>query len=149
MEIVNDFPSVMDHAYEDLAGHLPGRFSPQDWEKIRLEARRRWHIHRQQMGDDLSAWQQVIREFANEKFWGFRPEFEAPSPLRWPSINLGISFILLAMQAFIFSIMAVVWLGQIHTASDEAFDTWLFYFVVAVVVANFAFFLWRHREHAD
>lgn len=146
--VSNTLPTIMSQARSDLAGHLDGDFSPSDWDTILGEAHRRWQTHREKL-DDESAWRQVVREFHQERQWGLLPNYRAPRPERVRKKSLGVSFILLAGQAFIFSIMAVVWLGQIHTSSDEAVDGWIFYFAVSVVVANFGFFLWRHRKHAD
>jgi hypothetical protein len=45
--------------------------------------------------------------------------------------------------------VAVLWFGQIYSRSDEASDKWIFFIVLAFVVGNICFFLWRNRHYQD
>lgn len=145
MDSMKNLPEVMAHAHEDLLAHVAGQFSPEDWQQILNRAQERFEAHRQ-TADPVEAWKAVVREFHQERQWGFIPNYRPAKPER---INLGVQFLGLAFLTFTISILAVVWLGQIYTASDEPADNWKFWGVVALVLLNFGAFLWRYQGNRD
>lgn len=149
MELVKARPLVMKHAKEDLAGNVSGRFSPKDWQSILNYAEEQWHKEQLRLaGDEMKAWHSVVRDFHRQSYWGFVPDYRPPRR-KSEKRNLGIAFIWMAFQTFVITKIAVVWLGQTYSRTQDALDGWLFYSVIAVVLANFGFFLWRHRHHRD
>jgi len=149
MDLEHNLPPIMAQAREDLAGNIPGHFSKEDWAAILKEAERRWLRHKAEPLDESEAWRKVIREFHQEKFWGFHPAQRKPRPVKPKKTNVALSFILLVAGTMTVTKIAVVWLGQVYSRSDEAADKWAFFAILAVVLANFGYFLWRHRHHED
>lgn len=148
MNSLNEFTEIMALAREDLCGNVSGRFSPQDWELILIEARSRLNA-KISSGDEVKeAWSSVIREFHKERFWGFLPNWQ-PSPTVTPRRNLGFSFVWMIFSTFVITLMAVVWLGQIYTSSDDPRDAYVFYASIVVALGNFVFFLWQSRHYED
>jgi hypothetical protein len=150
MELKNSRPLIMADAREDLAGNLSGEFSPGDWVQILDRAERRWRHELSAIGgDELAAWQTVIREFHQQSYWGFSPDYKPRETVGRGPRNLGITFIWMAFQTFVLTKIAVVWLGQVYTRTQDPRDGLLFYSAIVLVLANFGFFLWRHRNHED
>lgn len=149
MDAVNEFPEIMNEARTDLAGNVSGDFSPADWELILSEARRRWEAHRQRNPGDRAAWAEVIREFHRERYWGFSPRYRPPPAPKVKQKNLGIFFVWMTFSVFVLTLMGVVWLGQIYTASDEPKDKYRFFAAIAVAILNFGYFLWYSRNYED
>jgi hypothetical protein len=142
--------ALLSSAKEDLTGHISGRFSPEDWQKILRLAEQKLTEYKASLtaADEREAWQAVVRDFHQNACWGFVPNYRPPRLKRKP-VNLGIKFIIMAMMTMTVTKVAVVWLGQLQTYSDEPMDKWIFYAVVAVVVAGFGRFLWKNRHHRD
>jgi|GEM_PF-5413435 len=148
MDTLNEFPKVMDEARVDLAGNVAGKFSPDDWQRILTEAKTRLAQHQAAGNDETSAWRNVILDFHREKYWGFVPDWRPPLKKKNES-NLGVRFIWMTFSAFIVTKIAVVWLGQIYTRSDDPIDAYLFFASIALVIFNFGFFLWSTRKYKD
>lgn len=146
---MNQFPEIMKNAREDLGATVSGRFSPTDWEQILVRAHALW---REQLalvnGDELKAWHAVVLDFHRNRQWGFQANYKEPARSR-KEMNLGVKFIWITFQTFVITKIAVVWLGQIYARSQDPVDGILLYFVIALVLANFGWFLWRHRGHQD
>lgn len=148
MDTLNEFPKIMDEARVDLAGNVAGKFSPDDWQRILTEAKIRLNQHQAAGEDEISAWRNVILDFRREKYWGFVPDWRPP-PKQKNESNLGVRFIWMTFSAFIVTKIAVVWLGQIYTRSDDPIDAYLFFASIALVIFNFGFFLWSTRKYKD
>ena len=147
---VNNFPEVMRSARIDLAGHLSGDFSEEDWRQILELAEQKWRLRSVDLGGDpLAAWKDVVLDFHQHGHWGFVLGAPQKRPKNKKQKNLGVTFIWMAFQTFVISKIAVVWLGQIYARSGEARDAFYLWFAVALVVGNFGFFLWRNRHHRD
>ncbi|HMN67336.1 MAG TPA: hypothetical protein PKC28_02245 [Bdellovibrionales bacterium] len=129
----------------DLAGNLSGEFSPADWDSILAKAEKDWRAN----GASSEAWSEVIRDFHRTRYWGFRADYRAPKVIKPKASNLGVSLIFVLFFTFTFSIMAVVWLGQIYTHSDDPSDKWWFFLALIAVGFGFVRFLWRNRGHRD
>lgn len=144
----NEALNVMVQATEDLCGNISGQFSPADWEQILGEAKARVIRYQNESFDAAAAWQRVVREFHQERYWGFTPSYKPPreSAEKW---NLGISFIGLAFLTMTVTIMTVVWLGQNYASSQSPAEGFLLYTVVFLAVGKFGYFLWRNRHHQD
>jgi hypothetical protein len=142
------YPQIMNQAREDLMGHVSGRFSPEDWNLILERAAGRLEAFQSGGVSELQAWQEVVREFHRERYWGFSADYKPPKVKR-PEINLGVKFILFGLLTMTVFMTALVWLGQIHTHSDDPKDGWIFYSVVALVVLNFILFLWKNGRSAE
>lgn len=149
MNPLDEFPEIMAQAREDLCGNVSGRFSPSDWALIRIEARSRLAA-KIALGADVSdAWLSVIREFHKERFWGFSPNWQPSTKLKAKSANLAFSFVWMIFSTFVITLMAVVWLGQIYTISNEPKDAYLFFASIALALGNFGYFLWQSRHYVD
>ncbi|MGZ6479082.1 MAG: hypothetical protein ACXWQE_07260 [Bdellovibrionales bacterium] len=140
-------PKIMANANVDLTSTVGGKFSPSDWEKILERARTQLH-EKAKTSDELAAWQAVIRDFHASRYWGFIPNYREPKSSRKPK-NLGMQFIWLTFGSLTIMKVAVLWFGQIYSRSDEAFDKWMFFIVLALIIGNILFFLWRNRNHQD
>lgn len=138
---------VMSDAETDLTGNISGRFSPEDWSEILKRAGASLEAQVRQGKAESEAWREVIREFHREHYWGFQPNYRPPKVKK--EKDLGVSLIIFLFISFTLVKMSVVWLGQIYTFSDEESDTRMFYLALAIVLANVAYFLWRHRRHTD
>jgi hypothetical protein len=147
MSDVNPFPVIMREARTDLGGHLSGQFSPENWESILAEAARRLKAKQDRGQDETSSWQSVVREFQRENFWGYRPVYQAPRQKK--QNNIGLSLVWMIFSAFVLTLMALAWLGQIYTASDDPKDALWFFVALSVAVLNFVYFLWRGRNYQD
>lgn len=146
METTEVLPQIMKQAHEDLMGNVSGDFSPEDWALVLRRANERLTSFRSKGLNDESAWAEVIREFHRERYWGYSPDYKAPSVR---DNNMGVRFILMTGLTFIFSLIAVVWLGQIYTASGEFEDGRNLVGAIVLILSNFGFFLWYHRQHED
>ena len=146
METTVILPKIMRRAREDLMGNASGDFSPEDWALVLQLANERLAAFQGAGLSEDSAWAEVIREFHRERYWGYRPDYKAP---RVRDSNMGIRFILMTGLTFIFSIIAVVWLGQIYTSSGEFEDGRNLVVAIVLILCNFGFFLWYHRQHED
>ncbi len=149
MQPTKSRPEIMSQAATDLAGNLSGRFSPGDWEAILERAEVRLNEQMRAGRDAASAWQEVVREFHRERYWGRTPNYKAPKGASLPEVNLGVKFILLSGLTMTVTLIAVVWLGQKYTTSGDPRDGRILYAVIGLAVLNFALFLWRHRRHKD
>lgn len=138
---------VMKDAEIDLAGNISGRFSPENWKAILERAKATLEAQVRSGKPEGEAWTEVIREFHRDHYWGFEPNYHAPKLKKKPNLGLGLIFIL--ATSFTLVKIAIVWLGQIYTFSDEENDGRIFYVALVIVLANFAFFLWRFRRHTD
>lgn len=144
---MNNFPDIMRQAKEDLGGSVSGHFSPEDWQQILLKAERDLQQKKNALnGDETEAWQDVIRDFHQQNFWGFTPNYRPP-PRPKKKGNLGVAFIWMAFQTFVITKIAVLWIGQTYARSQDPHDFWLLCLVISLVVANFAYFLWKNRNH--
>lgn len=137
---------IPENARVDLGATVEGRFSPEDWEKIFGLAEDKWRAHSSRQ-DETEAWKEVVRDFHVSRYWGFTPNYR-PKKERKP-ISLGIQFIWIAFNSFTITEMAITWLGDIYTRSDEPKDAWIFYSVLLLLVGNIVFFLWRNRAYTD
>lgn len=146
METTLALPEIMKHAHEDLMGNVSGRFSPEDWGLILDRASEHLAAFQRSGLSEQEAWKEVIRQFHREHYWGFQPDYIAPRPR---DNNMGIRFILMTVLTFIFSLIAVVWLGQAYTASLEFEDGRNLVLAIALILGNFGLFLWYHRQHKD
>jgi len=154
MSTLNEFPKIMRQAREDLCATVSGRFSPQDWESILTLAQQKLLAQfadpAPSRDEELRVWQAVILDFNRNSYWGFEPNYKEPKkPKAGRTDNLGVRFIVFTFLSFTLTLMAVVWTGQIYTTSDEALDAYIFFFVLSLVVANFAFLLWKTRNYRD
>ncbi len=149
MGLMNEFPSVMHEAKTDLGSHAHGDFSPTSWANILCEAERRLRLKSKAGFSEQDAWAEVVREFHREDYWGHRADWIKPKPIKNGNTGFGVNAVLLTLTTFVFGLMAVVWLGQLFTISDEPLDAYKFYLAVIVVVANILFFLWRSRNYQD
>jgi hypothetical protein len=138
---------IMANANIDLASTIEGRFSPGDWEKI-LDRARTLLLEKSGSMDESAAWKAVIRDFHRERYWGFQPNYRAPKPQK-KKRNLGFQFIWLLFGSLTIMKVAVLWFGQIYSRSDEAYDKWMFFVVLALIIGNILYFLWRNRHHED
>ena len=148
MNSMNEFPKIMENARIDLGGNFSGEFSPEDWQKILAQAEARWNALKLESTSEQEAWQSVVREFHTQGRWGFRPNYVAPKA-KAKEMSLGVRLVIMTFISFTITEIAVVWLGQIYTFSDEPRDKWLFLLAVALVMANVVYFLWRTRKHQD
>lgn len=144
---MNNFPEIMSHAKEDLGGNVSGDFSPHDWHQILIKAEALLAQRSEGLnGNAIEVWHSVIRDFHANHYWGFLPNYR-PAPAPKKPGNLGVSFIWMAFQTFVITKIAVVWIGQTYARSQDPNDFWLLCTVIALVVSNFAYFLWKHRKH--
>lgn len=147
MSSVNPFPEIMREARTDLSGHIGGQFSPTDWDLILREAAGRFASKISAGREEQGAWRAVILEFQRENYWGHRPVYQPP---RKPKDgNLGLGLVWMTFSAFVLTLMALAWLGQIYTASDDPRDAFWFFVALGAAIFNFVFFLWRGRNHRD
>lgn len=149
MDSLNEFPNVMSQARTDLAGNVSGDFSPENWASILEEANVRLLRHNSGLGDESSAWREVVREFHRERYWGFSPDWRPPPKAKAKHKNLGVFFIWMTFSTFVLTLIALVWLGQNYTVSDEPKDKYLFFTAVGLAIANFTYFLWHSRHYED
>jgi hypothetical protein len=140
---MSSYPSLMANAREDLAATIDGRFSPEDWEKILHKAKAQLEAG----GGNLAAWQNVIRDFHREKYWGFVANYRPAKTKR--KKNLGFQLIWLTFNSLTTMKVAVLWFGQIYSRSDEPTDKWIFLGVIALALGNILFFLWSNRHYED
>ena len=146
---MSDFPDIMRNAQADLAGQIGGQFSPDAWRAILSEARNRFEIRRGEGLRESDAWSEVIREFHRDRYFGYEPTWNIPKGQRPKGRSLGMGFVWMTFSAFVITKIAVVWLGQIYTASDDPRDAYLFFAAIGLVFVNFSFFLWRARHYKD
>jgi hypothetical protein len=136
----------MENAQEDLAATVEGRFSPEDWEKILDLAEAKWRntLAQQPVPGEAAAWHDVVRDFHKDRYWGMRANYRPPKRR-----HLGYQFIWFTFSSLTIMKVAILWFGQIYSRSDEAKDLWMFVLVLAIVIGNVVFFLWRNRHHTD
>ena len=142
-------PEIMRQASVDLCATVEGRFSPDDWAQILTRAEVQWrkYLGHQGATAEVDAWQEVVREFHRERYWGYVPNFKPVKVKKKP--NLGVTMVLMVFNSMVTIKLFVLWFGQIYSRSDEPLDKWIFFAIVALVVANYGFFLWRNRAHVD
>jgi hypothetical protein len=140
--------------------HSSKTFSVQEWRSILDRAAQEWARHRSDGVDADEAWERVVRDFHGHNHWGFgvapaegrRPTGpEGPAGAKASSApRLGYSLIGMLVLTATVTKVAVVWIGQTATShADEPEYWWIFLAVIALVLANFGFFLWRWRHHQD
>ncbi len=141
-------PEIMRHASVDLCATVDGHFSPQDWDQILKRAETQWR-ERLRLGGwgELEAWQDVVREFHSQRYWGFRPNYRPPKVKK--ERNLGITMLMMVFNSMLTIKLAVLWFGQIYSRSDEPFDKWIFFATLVLAVGNYGYFLWRYRAYQD
>src|SRR4051812_22560156 len=132
MVSMNEFPEIMRHAHVDLLSNVSGRFSPEDWQKILQVAREKLDERAAQTGDPIEAWRSVILDFNRNQYWGFYPDY-APGKDLTRKRNYGLEFLALAFLAFTVTKVALAWLGQIYTRSDEPVDAYIFFAAIALI----------------
>ncbi len=139
----------MKNAAVDLTSTINGRFAPADWQQIleRAEQKFQYNLQAAPEAGDVAAWQEVVRDFYLDHYWGFKPGYRAPKIAK--PRNLGVQFIWMAFNALCSIKVVVLWFGQIYSRSDEPFDKWIFLGLIFLVVSNFVFFLWRNHAHPD
>jgi hypothetical protein len=148
MSVVKNLPEVMRHAREDLSANVTGQFSPDDWAHIFATAHEKFLARQSEGLEDLRAWEQVMLDFYHNHYWGFQPNYRATRDPQRKS-NFGLRLIVLTVVSMTSTKMALAWLGQRYTASDEPRDAYIFFAVLALVVAGFAHFLWRTRHYEE
>lgn len=149
MNSLSEFPEIMAQAREDLCGNMTGRFSPENWDMILREAHLRLRKSLAAGNQGREAWQNVIREFHQESFWGFSPNWRPPAQQKPKKRNLGFSFVWMIFSTFVITLMAVVWLGQIYTITGDPKDAYFFFASIVLVLFNFGYFLWQSRHYVD
>lgn len=149
MVSLKEFPEIMRGAKEDLSANVAGRFSPDDWERILRMARERFTERRRgSPAPEIEDWHAVVLEFYRERYWGFTPDYRPPAaPKR--KMNLGVRFAIMTFVTFTVALMSLAWAGQNYTTSGKAGDLALLLIVIALVLLNFGYFLWQHRNHED
>lgn len=147
MESVNPFPEIMSEARTDLSSHITGDFSPEDWSRILREAEGRFRRRLEQGERPASAWSAVVLEFHRENNWGFRADYSRPR--RKKNGDLGLGLVWMTFSAFVLTLMALAWLGQNYTASDDPKDAFWFFVALGAAIFNFVYFLWRGRNYSD
>jgi hypothetical protein len=144
-----DLPPEMQHARTDLGATVEGKFSPEDWTAIlaRAESRFRELVAEFPPAARTQAWHQVVREFHREKYWGFKPGYRPPR-VKKPR-SLGMDFIIMTLNSMVIFKVVVLWFGQVYSRSEQAQDKWIFFAVLFIAIANYVYFLWRHRNYVD
>jgi hypothetical protein len=136
----NPLPKIMAHAHEDLAGNISGRFSPEDWEKILMQAHKQL---KDSAKSEDEAWVDVIRDFHSKKYWGFVPNYQKPR-IKPEDQNLGVRFIWFSFRSFLLTKVAVLYFGARYTADYDPVYGWLFFGAIAFMLVNYGVFLWRY-----
>lgn len=151
MDSVKGFPDIMANAREDFTANVRGQFSPEDWQAILSRAHEKWVAQMATPGceSETAAWQAVVLDFYRNNQWGFDADYNPRKDPKRKKKNSPLHFILFLFLTFTFTKIAVVWSGQIYTFSDEPWDAYVFYTVLAVVFLNLVFFLWRNWNHED
>lgn len=147
-------PDVMREAEIDLGGTVRGRFSPSDWSEILRRAEISYRkecdcLRERGPGHELAAWQNVVRDFHQNSYWGFVADYQPPKPEKKKSNNLGLPFIWMVFNAMVVSKVAILWFGQLYSRSEDALYKWIFFALMIAFLGNFAFFLWRHRHYPE
>ncbi len=145
MAELNEFPEIMGHAQEDLAGNIHGQFSPEDWALILARAAAQLKAAGRQ---DHAAWVEVIRDFHRENYWGFSPDYKKPK-IKRDDENLGVRLIWYTFRSLTLTKIAVVWFGALYTQSDEPIYKWLFIGAIALSLTNYGIFLWRYGGRSE
>jgi hypothetical protein len=130
----------MRNAREDLAGNVPGKFSPADWSKILVTAQEKVlasSLPRQE------AWIEVIRDFNRNRYWGFVPNYKKPKVPRHEQ-NLGKRFIWYSFRSFLITKVAVLYFGARYTIDLDPMYGWLFFGAIAFMLTNYGLFLYRY-----
>lgn len=147
-------PEVMRNFQEDLGATVEGRFSPEDWEHIRLRAEGEWRRYlaaevsaESQVGAEQRAWHKVVRDFHQSRYWGFNPNYRPPKVKR--KRNLGLTLIWMTFTSMVAIKVVILWFGQIYARSDEPIDKWIFFVLLFLALANYGYFLWRYRDYKD
>lgn len=141
-------PEIMSNAREDLTATIEGNFSPQDWHQILKRAHSSFESGVKAGASEQKSWESVIRQFHQDHYWGFVPDYVPPKKKR-PPLNLGMKLIIMTLNAMLTFKVLVLWYGQIYSRSDEPLDKWIFFLILFGVVINYGVFLWRHRDHVD
>lgn len=144
------FPEIMRQAQEDLTANVRGRFSPEDWERILAMAHAKLQALRATSGrTELEDWQAVVLDFYRSRYWSFSPDYRPPKQKSGRKMNLGVQFLWLTFLTFTLTNLAIAWTGQNYASSGKRRDLFILLFVIALVLTNFGYFLWRHRRHKD
>lgn len=138
-------PPVMTNAREDLAGNISGEFSPGDWDKILLEAKRQLT---QSTKSESEAWVDVIRDFHRNKFWGFVPDYKRPKE-KLEEKNLGTRFIWYSFRSFLITKVCVLYFGARYSADYDPVYKWLFFGSIGFMLTAYGTFLWRFRNRKE
>lgn len=135
----------MAHAREDLAGNVAGDFSPEDWDQILARAR---ELLESSPHEPRTAWEEVIRSFHREKYWGFKPNYRKPRP-KPEERNLGKRFIWYSFRSFLLTKVAVLYFGARYTLDYDPIYKWLFFGAIAFMLVNYGIFLWRYGRRKE
>lgn len=134
--------TVIQDIRTDLTASVEGEFSSEDWGRIVELAHQKLRTAVAQSDiEPQVAWQNVVRDFYQSKFWGFKP---GPRERRVrPAMNLGVKFVLLGLNTMITFKIAVIWFGQKYTNSeDDPWALWIFVGVILLVLCNYGYFLY-------
>src|SRR5262249_18377388 len=124
---------------------VEGRFSPSDWEKILDLAEERLGAQVASGAPENSAWADVIRDFHRSRYWGFRTGYRPPRE----KTNLGLQFIYYTFMSLTVWKVAVLWFGQKFSNGEDRSELWPLLLILAIVIGNTVYFLWRNRAHTD
>lgn len=139
-------PQIMDNAAVDLLATVEGRFSPDDWQAILARAESAWRAKLANLSERES-WNEVVREFHRERYWGFAPNYRAPKVKK--KENLGITLIFMTLNAMVTFKVLMVWFGFALSNNDDPKYKWIFVAIVFLILADTGYFLWRHRAYKD
>jgi hypothetical protein len=139
---------VMSNAQIDLAATIDGRFSPADWQSILTQAEQHLQefLRRHPQATPLDAWQDTIRDFHRNHYWGFTPNHRAVKPKKE---HLALWFIWITINTFTTMKVLILWFGQIYSRSDDAKDFWIFMAVLLFSFGNIVYFVVRHHRFVN
>src|SRR4051812_30324869 len=122
MSSLNNLPTIMAEARVDLSANVSGQFSPQDWERILSTAHEKLVALRAQGLPELKAWERVILDFYRNRHWGYQANYRASRDSSLKKRGLGRGLIIMVVISMTVAKIALAWLGQRYTASDEPRD---------------------------
>ena len=142
----------------DLTASVRGEFSPEDLKALLERARSNLESRLRELSAPTpdqakSEWQEVVRSFYAENYWGYQPltaqkakeiKKEATTHHR-----LGIRFIWITFFSMCITKVIILVLGQQYVRSEESSDFWFLMLAIFLIVANFGYFLWSARNYKD
>lgn len=149
---------TMAEAQVDLTATLVGKFSASDYVEILKIAEVR--LRNRLVGFNSinleiakMEWREVVRDFYENRFWGFVPQSsKSKKPEKSLETNhhrLGIRFIWITFFSMCVTKVIILVLGQRYVKSNESSDFWFLMLAIALIVANFGYFLWKSRNYKD